>query len=115
MEIRKTGLWPWLLQRLSGAFLAVGLAVHLWVNPLAREPIAFSHVAGRLQYAGWFLFDLLLLAACLYHGLNGLWAILLDFNPGVSRRRAAGWLLALVGTGWLVYGTLTLIAFSLGG
>ena len=107
----KVGLWPWVLQRGSGLFLAVALPVHLWVNPLSGYPLSVESVAVRLRFAGWLAFDLLLLAACLYHGINGLWSILLDYNPRASRRRAAAIAFLILGSVLFVYGALALHPF----
>lgn len=109
---QQSGLWPWLLQRVSGAFLVIGMAVHVIVLPLGKETISFESVSARLQHPGWFIFDLLLLIVCVYHGFNGLWSILVDFNPSQKLRRGIGWGLGLFGLIWIVYGFFVLIPFA---
>lgn len=71
----------WFFQRVTAIFLIFGMAVHILVLPLGEERLSYSLVSGRLSHTGWVLFDLLLLASCLYHGLNGIWGVILDYNP----------------------------------
>ena len=87
---QQRGLWSWLFQRITGAYL----------------------VSARLQHAGWLVFDLLLLLACVYHGFNGLWSILADFNPSEKLRRGIAWGLALFGLVWIAYGVFVLVPFA---
>jgi len=109
---QQRGLWSWLLQRISGAYLVFGMAVHVIVLPLGKVAITFDSVSARLQHAGWLVFDLLLLAACVYHGFNGLWSILLDFNPSEKLRKGLAWALVLFGLVWIVYGVFVLAPFA---
>jgi succinate dehydrogenase hydrophobic membrane anchor protein len=109
---QQRGLWPWLLQRISGAYLVFGMAVHVIVLPLGKEAITFESVSARLQHGCWLVFDLLLLAACVYHGFNGLWSVLLDFNPSLNIRRLIAWGLVVFGLIWTAYGVFVLVPFT---
>lgn len=75
----------WLSQRVTAIFLVLGMAVHILVLPLGGERLTYSLVSGRLSHMGWIVFDLLLLASCLYHGLNGVWGVILDYNLRLNR------------------------------
>ena len=109
---QQRGLWPWLFQRITGAYLVFGMAVHVIVLPLGRETISFESVAERLRNPWWFLFDFLLLSVCLYHGFNGLWSVFLDFNPPEGLRRSIGWALTVFGFMWVVFGFCVLLPFT---
>lgn len=109
---QQRGLWSWLLQRISGAYLVFGMAVHVIVLPLGKQAITFDGVSARLQHAGWLVFDLLLLIACIYHGFNGLWSVFLDFNPPEKLRRGIAWGLVAFGLMWAVYGVFVLAPFT---
>ena len=109
---QQRGLWSWLLQRVTGLYLVFGMAVHVLVLPLGKEAITFESVSARLQHAGWFVFDLLLLVVCIYHGFNGLLSVVTDFNPSQKLRRGIGWGLALFGLVWIVYGICVLVPFA---
>lgn len=112
MDVVKTGLWSWLWQRVSGAILVVGMAVHIIILPLSGKTITFDSVAARLKLAGWVAFDLILLAACIYHGFNGLWAVLLDFNPSPGLKKTSSRVLMGLGVVLLVYGAIALVPFT---
>ena len=109
---QQRGLWSWLLQRITGAYLVFGMAVHVIVLPLGKEAITFDSVSARLQHAGWLAFDLLLLLTCIYHGFNGLWSVVMDFNPSQNFRRGMAWGLALFGLVWVLYGVFVLVPFA---
>lgn len=106
------GLWPWLLQRVTGLYLVFGMAVHIIVLPLGRETISFESVSARLQNPWWILFDYLLLTTCVYHGFNGLWSIFLDFSPPVKLKKGFGWGLVAFGLVWIVFGIFVIIPFT---
>jgi succinate dehydrogenase hydrophobic membrane anchor protein len=109
---QQRGLWPWLFQRITGAYLVFGMAVHVVVLPLSGEAITFENVAERLRSPWWFVFDFLLLSVCVYHGFNGLWSVFLDFNPSRNLRRGIGWALTLFGFVWIVFGFFVLLPFA---
>jgi succinate dehydrogenase hydrophobic anchor subunit len=111
----------WLLQRVTGAFLAVFLFTHVKVlhwdfDFTTQGLIDFSFVIGRLQGSvGWAVFYFLFILSALFHGLNGLWAVILDFRPSGTAQKV--WLAALWVAGILTayYGLKTLGAFYRGG
>ena len=102
----------WFWQRVTGAVLVIGMAVHILVLPLSGRLITFESVYSRLSRAGWVFFDFILLSACIYHGFNGLWAVIADFNPKCSVRKAAGWFIFLTGGVSLFYGIFALRALA---
>jgi len=113
LEPQKTGLWPWFMQRITAIILVIGLAVHFWVLHYGLErPLTFEKVAERLNSAGWILFDSILLLACLYHAFNGLYSILLDFNPNKETRKTAYIVLLSAGIILGVFGIVILIPSS---
>ena len=79
----------WLFMRLSGLaliFLALGhFAIQHVINDVHNLSLDF--VARRWAVLGWRIYDALLLALALLHGLNGLRTILADYTtrPGIRR------------------------------
>ena len=65
----------------------------------------------RLRSGGWIVFDLLLIVLCLYHGLNGVRAILYDVVTGARPRRAIDGALWVVGLAMTVVGYYVLTGF----
>ena len=111
----------WVFQRITGAFLAVFLFTHVKVlhwdyNFATQGLLDFSFVIDRLQGSvGWLIFYFLFIISALFHGLNGLWAIVLDFRP--SRAVQLVWLTVLWAAGILTvyYAITTLSVFFKGG
>jgi len=114
---REAGVWAWALQRFTAVLIGVFIIIHLWVLHFAsvgERPITFEAVRQRLSSPWFVTLDLLLLVTVIYHSLNGVRAVLLDFGVGVrSRKRMDG---ILVGLGLIafVYGTLALVPFIIG-
>lgn len=106
----------WFMQRISAIFLAAGLLIHFYVLHFTIErPVTFEKVQLRLHSPLWILFDILLLTAAVYHALNGVWNVSLDYNPSNSFRKIFGWLLFLVGVALVGIGIYILIPFSIVG
>lgn len=98
---------------MSAVFLVVGLFVHFLVlHFMTERPITMEKVAERLRGPGWLVFDSILLVICLYHALNGINSIILDFNPGKRFTRIFSWVLWITGGATAVVGVLNLIPFG---
>lgn len=112
MQVNK-GLWPWLFQRVSAVFLVAGLAVHFLVlHFMIERPVTMAKVAERLQAPGWMAFDALLLLCALYHALNGVYGVLLDFKPSDGLARMGAYALWAVGGVGAVVGLWNLLPFA---
>ena len=77
----------WLLQRITAVLLVVFLAIHIWTTNFATS-------WATMLRAG---VDLSLLALALFHGLNGVRAIVLDFGIGHAARRVLSTSLVMIG------------------
>jgi succinate dehydrogenase / fumarate reductase membrane anchor subunit len=96
----------WYLQRITGAALLVLLVMHFWVEHYSVEArtqgITYEVVQNRFFRNPWFVaIDLSFLFIALYHGLNGVRNIILDFGwvTRAARPFVTG---GLVGFGLLV-------------
>ena len=78
------GLCLWLLQRVTGALLVIGIGVHFYAGHYTGA-LTSEGVHERLQRGGWFLFDVLLVSMLAFHGMNGLRNIARDYNPRCAR------------------------------
>ena len=122
-EIRIQGFWPWFLQRFTGVLLVFFLGIHIWVNHFMdigevesgrqEELVLFDIVRDRLKTTLFIFIDFSLLALVLYHGLNGIRNILLEWNPARLHMRAFTISLVILGTTAFFYGGLALLAFIL--
>ena len=113
---RIEGGWAWLIQRITGLALVVILVLHIWATHFANSEslITFSGVQMRLSTVLYILVDWLLLSFGLYHGLNGVRNIVLDYGISEGRARVVTWLLLAIGLVALVYGGYGLAAFMTG-
>ena len=101
----------WLLQRVTGIFLAYALAVHLWaVHVVQADRLNWDNITARLREAGpwgisgWSVYYGLFIPAVVIHAGIGLWSIVLDYSPPAALRRALGWALGLGCAALIVYG-----------
>jgi succinate dehydrogenase / fumarate reductase cytochrome b subunit len=98
------GMWSWVLHRISGATVFFFLFVHVLDTALVRvSPQAYNEVVATYKTPIVGLMELGLVAAVLYHALNGIRVILIDFwarGPRYQRLMlgavAAVWLLVMV-------------------
>ncbi len=111
----KPGVFGWLLQRVTAVFIAVLLFVHVWeIHFISEKKVTFDLVAERLHNPGWVAVELLLLAVLLYHGLNGVRSIILDFGISHTAERFLYWIFILVGLSAWALGAFFLVPFVIG-
>ena len=84
----------WLLQRITAVLLVVLLALHLWASNFTANWASF--------FRG--LVDLSLLAIALFHGMNGVRTVVLDFGPGLQGRRFLSASLTMLGVVAFLFG-----------
>jgi succinate dehydrogenase / fumarate reductase cytochrome b subunit len=92
------GMWAWILFRISGLVLAVYLFVHIWVISQGRVSGAETLDSFFETFDKPFLvfLDSVLVAAVLYHALNGVRILLMDVGVGIHRHKAVFWVCMLV-------------------
>jgi succinate dehydrogenase / fumarate reductase membrane anchor subunit len=88
-----TNVWLWLLQRVSAVLLIIVLAVHLWLSNFGQASASLRAILG-----------VTLLGLALFHGLNGVRTVVLDFDVGVQGRKFTTMLLLLLGVVSLLFG-----------
>lgn len=95
------GMWSWVLHRITGATIFFFLFVHVLDTALVRVgPQAYNEVIETYKTPVVGLMELGLVAAVLYHGLNGIRLILIDFwSEGPRYQRLMLWVIAVI---WLL-------------
>ncbi|TDH51918.1 succinate dehydrogenase, cytochrome b556 subunit [Mycobacterium eburneum] len=74
------GMWAWVLHRITGATIFFFLFVHVLDTALVRVgPQAYNEVIATYKTPIVGLMELGLVAAVLFHALNGVRVILIDF------------------------------------
>ena len=75
------GYLAWLLHRITGLGLALYLFLHIWViHNIARGREAFDQVMAVVQSPLFHLLEVALLGAVVFHGLNGIRVVLIDYG-----------------------------------
>ena len=105
--------WSWFFMRVSGLVLVFLALLHFAITHIINDVVETdaAFVAERWANPLWRLFDWLLLALALFHGLNGLRWSIDDYVRSTGRRT---WVKAVVYTvsGVLfAYGTFSIVTF----
>jgi succinate dehydrogenase hydrophobic membrane anchor protein len=104
VSTHRGGMWAWLFQRITAVLLIVCLAIHLILTHIANiGQLDTENVGARLANAGLTAVDIILLAAGIYHALNGLRMVLMDYWF-TSRGRAMGLTIGLWVVGVVAFG-----------
>ena len=92
------GMWSWVLHRITGATVFFFLFIHVLDTALVRiSPQAYDEVISTYKTPIVGLMELGLVAAVLYHALNGVRVILIDFwAQGPRYQRLMLWIIGVV-------------------
>lgn len=102
----------WYMQRITGALLVPLLIAHFWVEhfmtaTLMRGDLSYEVILTRIANPWWQAIDISFLLIALYHGLNGLYSIVLDFGKiGPRGANVTAILLVIVGVAWAFWGIM---------
>jgi succinate dehydrogenase / fumarate reductase membrane anchor subunit len=110
---KKSLVYSWFFQRITGLLLIIGMSVHfLILHFLIEKPLTAEKVFTRIANSTpWLIFDIGLLFFTIYHGLNGTYQIILDWNPKKCVSRTVGFVLFFIGLATFGYGLYTLWGF----
>jgi len=114
-----SGINAWIWQRVTAVALIVLLGGHMWVNHYApvifpgNEYITFLGVQQRLSQIPWLIFNTLLLATALFHGLNGVRNVIFDYGISHRGKRAITAALVVLGLSFFAYGTVARVNFNI--
>ncbi len=87
------GMWSWVLHRITGVAIFFFLLVHVLDTALIRvSPEAYNAVISTYQTPLMGLGEVGLVGAIIFHALNGLRIILVDYwSKGTKYQRAMFW------------------------
>ena len=97
----RVGMWSWVLHRISGVGIFFFLLVHILDTALVRvSPEAYNVVIESYKTPIIGLAELGLVGAILFHGLNGLRVIAVDFwSKGTKYQAVMFWLVMIITVG----------------
>lgn len=107
-------LFSWYFFRVSGLLLVLLAILHVVIMHVVNtvDEIDFAFVADRWGSPFWRVFDFLLLALALLHGVNGGRVSIEDYIRTPGWRIAAHTTLAVIALVFLVIGGLAIVTFS---
>ncbi|KQU31361.1 succinate dehydrogenase / fumarate reductase cytochrome b subunit [Rhodococcus corynebacterioides] len=109
-------MWSWVLHRITGVVTFFFLFVHVLDTALVRvDPQAYNDVIDTYKTPIVGLMELGLVAAVLYHALNGIRVMLVDFwSKGTQYQRLMLWVILgiwfvvmIPGAARILYNTFT--------
>jgi succinate dehydrogenase / fumarate reductase cytochrome b subunit len=103
---KATGMWAWVLFRISGLVLVFYLFVHIGVISTARFGEGGKTLDSIMKFfesPAAILLDLLLVWAVLYHALNGVRIVLMDFGIGIKQHKVIFWIVMAIAVICLVF------------
>jgi succinate dehydrogenase / fumarate reductase, cytochrome b subunit len=94
----KVGMWSWVLHRITGVAIFFFLLVHILDTALVRvSPEAYNVVIATYKTPIIGLAELGLVAAILFHALNGVRVILIDFwSKGAKYQNVMFWVVVAI-------------------
>jgi succinate dehydrogenase cytochrome b556 subunit len=106
IDSSRGGMWPWLGQRLTAVVVLVTILIHLVLTHyIALGHLSYQNIADRLAGGAVLVNDIVLLLAVMFHGLNGVRMVALDYGlASRGGRRTLDVVLWAVGIAAIVFG-----------
>ncbi|MBN2366404.1 MAG: succinate dehydrogenase, hydrophobic membrane anchor protein [Calditrichaeota bacterium] len=83
-----SGTFGWYFQRITGVILFIQVLVHFYISHRTWDSgHDWATIIQRLSDPYMKTFYLVFVALGLYHGLNGVWAIIRDYHMSDGRRK----------------------------
>lgn len=100
----RTGMFAWMAHRLSGIALVGYLVVHIWGLKALTDRDAYNELIASYHAPIFKVGEFLLLAAVVYHALNGLRIVLIDYLGWSPNHKKLFWTLGAVAVVLIVVG-----------
>ena len=92
----RTGMFAWLMHRLTGVGLVVYLIIHIWGLKSLSDPETFNALIAKYHSPIFKVGEFALLVAVAYHAMNGLRIVLIDFLGWSPKQKKLFWTLGAV-------------------
>ena len=111
----ETGMLAWAMHRLTGIAITFYLVLHVYtVSKLHLGPDYYDHAIKLFSTPLFKTFEALLWGACVYHGLNGIRVILIDFAGAARKHETIFYVLMGIAAVLFAVGGWMIIAPALG-
>ncbi|HHE46195.1 MAG TPA: succinate dehydrogenase, cytochrome b556 subunit [Bacteroidetes bacterium] len=109
----KTGMLAWILFRTTGILLIIYLAMHITVISNLHNPGKFNETMAFLGSWQFRLLEIGLYAVVIYHALNGVRILIIDFWKGALFQAKMFWILAAIGLVLFVAGAYPIFTHAM--
>lgn len=89
----QTGATAWLIHRITGAAVGIYFLLHI----LGQFGMKYGGLDGLRDFLGSKALAIVLLAFLIYHGLNGIRELIIDFGHGALYHKKLFWLMIIIG------------------
>ena len=106
----QTGFMAWLLMRITGVGIVIFLPIHVWgLQTMLSGPEAFNRYIQLYSHPVFKLGEIALLGAVIFHALNGIRVMLVDFGTGWRDHKMLFWIVAAAGAIVFITGAVPMI------
>lgn len=113
---RSTGFLSFVLRRVTGVALVLYLFLHMWViGSINDSPGAFDVRLALVQTPVFKFAEVLLLAAVVYHGIDGIRLLLVHYFNMTEYRKSLLYAVLVVSGLLIIAGGLPIVMFALEG
>lgn len=103
----RTGMWAFVLHRLSGLVLSFYLIIHIWVvRTVATGPEGFNSIMRLLDNPINKFLEIGLYGVVLFHSLNGVRILVVDIGKGTRIQKKLFWVLMAIGFIFFILGAI---------
>jgi len=109
----KTGMLAWALFRITGLALVAYIAMHILVISNLHDPAKFDKTMDFLGSWKFRLLEIGLFGVVLYHSLNGVRILIVDFFNGSQHQAKLFWGVVVAGVILFAAGTFPMLSHAL--
>ncbi len=110
----ETGMIAWVLHRVTGLALIFYVSLHIWVvASLQIGAVTFQNTMKFVQAPLFRFLEVGLLFCVIYHALNGLRLIAIDFLGATEKHIALFYILVGIGIIFWIWGGSTMVAHAI--
>ena len=110
-----TGQVAWVLHRVSGLAIVLYLVIHIYSISALSNPEKFDAEMELYAKPLFRLGEIGLLAACVFHALNGLRVLLVDFGNGARYHKQLFYAVLALSVVVIVVGAIPMLKHAFGG
>lgn len=104
------GYIAWLLNRITGVAITAYLVIHMWViHHLTKGPDEFNEVMHFVQQPLFKLAEIGLLGVILYHAVNGVRLLIVEWGGGARYQKKLFWWVMAVGIVLFAFGAYPIL------